>query len=154
MYERNWSRLLLAFQALVVGVGGASVWVFPEEACTRMAGMRALVADAITCPRYLGEHAVFEMYNFSLGKHHAMLGLLFASFAIFGRSREVINLGFAYFAIAMALDSVPVFTWLSPMVSAPLPAIGRAGLVFVAISALGIYWNSRHSEWSATQEAQ
>ena len=82
-----------------------------------------------------------------------MLGLLFGFFAIFGRSREFINLGFAYFAIAMALDSVPVFTWLSPMVEVPLPPVGRAGLVFVAIGALGLYLNSRHSEWSATRAA-
>jgi hypothetical protein len=96
---------LLAFQALVVGLGGVSIWVFPEEACARMAGLRALVSDAIRCPRYLGEHAVFEMYNFSPGKHHAMLGLLLGYFAAFGRSRAAINLGFIYFAVAMGVGA-------------------------------------------------
>jgi hypothetical protein len=140
--------VLLAMQAGFVAVGGLGMWLAPEEGCQRWAALRGIELAAIECPRYVGEHAVLEMYNFSLSKHHAMLGVLFAYFAVYGRSREVINLGFAYFAIAMALDSAPVFTWLSPLVSASFPPIGRSGLVFVAIAALGIYWNSRHPEWS------
>ncbi len=72
------------------------------EGCQRWAALRGIELAAIPCPRYVGEHAVLEMYNFSLSKHHAMHGVLFAYFAVYGRSREVINLGFAYFAIAMA----------------------------------------------------
>ena len=147
MNERNWSRPLLAIQALVVGLGGVGIRVFPEEACARMAGLRALVADAISCPRYLGEHAVFEMYNFSLGKHHAMLGLLFGYFAAFGRSRAAINLGFIYFAVAMSLDVLPVLTWLEPSSSTVWPPIARAGVLFLFFACLGIHWNGRAREW-------
>ena len=150
---RNWSRGLLAMQAALVAIGGLGMWLAPEEGCQRWAALRGIELAVIECPRYIGEHAVLELYNFSLSKHHTMLGVLFAYLAVYGQSRLVINLGFAYFAVAMALDSVPVFTWLSPMVEAPLPPIGRAGLVFVAIGALGIYLNSRHSEWSATRAA-
>ena len=141
---------MLATQACFVAIGGFGMWIVPEEGCLRWAAMRGIEPASIECPRYIGEHVVLEMYNFSLSKHHAMLGMMFAYLALFGRSRVVINLGFAYFALAMALDSLPVYTWLAPLVIEPLPRIGVAGLAFVGFSALGMWINSRHPEWSGT----
>ncbi len=149
MRARNGARGLLAVMAAFVSAGGLGMWLAPEEGCTRWAALRGLAPSTIECTGYSGEHAVAELYGFSLSKHHTMLGLLFFYFAIFGRSREAIDLGFAYLALAMLLDSVPVFTWIAPLVSVSPAPIGVAGLVFLMLSALGIRTNSRHPEWSA-----
>lgn len=146
--DRNWSRGMLVAQACFVAIGGLGMWLAPEEGCLRWAGLRGIEAAAIECLRYIGEHAVLELYNFSLSKHHTMLGIMFALLALYGRSRSVIDMGFVYFALAMAIDSFPVYSWLAPLVAAPLPLIGVASLAFVGFSALGIYLNSGHSEWS------
>ena len=133
--------------ACFVGIGGVAIWALPEDACPRWAALRGVEAALIDCPAYVGEHPVLELYNFSLGKHFVLLALFIGYFALLGRSRAAINLGYVYLATAMALDILPVVTWVGPLVQAPFPPIALAGLGFVFLAVIGIRANSRHSEW-------
>ena len=116
----------------------------------RWIALRGLEGDFSSCPRYIESDAVAGLYNFSLSKHHTLLGISFMYVATLGKSREAINLGLVYFAAAMSLDSWPIYTWLSGAVASGLPPIGRAGLGFIVISMVGIVFNSRHQEWRSS----
>ena len=149
--RRNWARGLLLAESLFVIVGGLSIALAPEEACQRMAALRGLLQDAVQCPSYTGAQPVFEMYTFSLGKHQALIALLFSYFALLGTSKAAINSGLLYWAVAGILDAIPVLTWLSSgeIVTSGFPGIFVLALVFTVIGSLGIPLNSRHSELAA-----
>ena len=149
---RNGGRWLLGVQMLVFFVlGGFQLWAFPEETCPYMALSRAVVEDRVACPQYAGDHPVFEMYTFSLGKHLTMIGVVFAWFAIRGRSKAVIHAGLVYVPVALAIDCVPPLTWLGSagVVGPGWPPICVAALLSVALSAAGIVWNARAAEWQS-----
>ena len=146
----NIGRWILAFQALVFFVlGGVEVWAYPQETCPYMAASRAVAEDRIRCPDYSGDHPVFEMYTFSLGKHLTMIGVVFAYFALRGRSKEAIQAGLAYAPVALLLDWIPPLTWLdsSGAGTSLFPPIFWVALISCALSAAGLVLNARHSEW-------
>ena len=149
----NAARWILSFQALVFFIaGGFEIMAFPKEMCPYMGKMRAVVEDRIECPEYLGDHPIFEMYTFSLGKHVLMIGLMFAYFAVFGRSKAAIQAGLIYAPLTLAIDWIPPLTWLtSSGASTTLfpPIFWSAVLAFV-LSAAGLSINARHSEWTST----
>ena len=151
--SRNGGRGVLLAESLFVLVGGLSIALAPEQACQRMAELRGIAADAVECPSYTGTMPVFEMYTFSLGKHQALIALVFAYFALLGRSRAAINVGLVYLAVAAALDAIPVATWFSDreIVTAAFPGIFLLALVFSAGALFGVPLNSRHREWSAAR---
>ena len=115
-----------------------------------MAALRGIADSSIACPSYTGAHAVFEIYTVSLGKHQAMIALVFAYFAAFGSSKAAITIGLAYWAVAGTLDIVPVVTWFAAngLVTSSFPGIVTLALVFVAVAAVGVPTNHRNREWS------
>ena len=146
----NAGRWLLGFQALVFfALGGLQIWSQPEETCPLMARSRAVVEDLIQCPAYVGEHPVFEMYTFSLGKHLTMIGIVFAYFALLGRSKTAIQAGLIYAPIALLVDWIPPLTWLRETGAGTslFPPIAWLALISCALSAAGLVLNARHSEW-------
>ena len=149
----NAARWILSFQALVFFIaGGFEIMAFPKEMCPYMGKMRAVVEDRIECPEYLGDHPIFEMYTFSLGKHQLMIGLVFAYFAVIGRSRSVIQAGLIYGPVAHLIDWIPPLTWLTSSGASTTmfpPILGSAVLLCV-LSAVGLPINARHSEWTST----
>ena len=146
--RRNFGRGLLAMQASLVFIAGMGMLLTPEQGCERWVSLRGVEPAAGACPQNDGQHAVAALYNFSLNKHHALLGIMFFYFATLGRSRDAINIGFVYFFAAMSLDSLPVYTWLSSTVELSFPPIARLGVLYGVISAAGIAMNVRHPEWS------
>lgn len=149
--RRNWARGLLSLEAAFVIVGGLSVALAPEEACSRMAALRGLGDGPFSCPSYVGAQPVFEMYTFSLGKHQALIAALFVYFALFGRSKAVINAGLVYLPVATLLDAVPVYTWFSEhgLVTAPVPGILVLAGAFTLVAAISLPLNMQHPEWAA-----
>lgn len=145
--RRNLGRGLLVMQASFVFIAGMAMLVFPEQGCTRWVWLRGIEAGLGECPQYTSDHAVAALYNFSLSKHHAMLGIMFCYIAIMSNSRSAINIGFIYMGAAMSIDSLPGYTWLSASVDTWIPPITRAGFAFIALSTAGIIANSRHPEW-------
>ena len=146
----NLGRWILAVQALIFFVlGGFEVWAFPTETCTYMGRSRAVVEDQIRCPEYSGEHPIFEMYTFSLGKHLTMIGVVFAFFAMRGRSKAAIQAGLIYLPLALLLDWIPPLSWFHTTGAATslVPPIAWAALVSCALSTVGLVLNARHSEW-------
>ena len=79
--SRNWARGILLSQCLFVVVGGLAITLAPEQACERMAALRGIREAAVQCPSYTGAEPVFEMYTFSLGKHQALIALVFSYFS-------------------------------------------------------------------------
>jgi hypothetical protein len=150
-FRSNAGRWILLFQALVFFVvGGLQIWAFPTEACPFMARSRAVVVDLIQCPAYTGEHPVFEMYTFSLGKHLTMIGVVFSYFALLGRSRAAIQAGLIYAPVALLVDWIPPLTWLAATDSSTslFPPILGVALVSCLLSAIGLSLNFRHAEWT------
>lgn len=146
----NAGRWILVFQALTFFViGGFEVWAFPNETCSYMAMSRAVAEDRIQCPEYVGDHPVFEMYTFSLGKHLTMIGVVFACFAVRGRSKGAIQAGLVYVPVALVLDCIPPLTWFRATGAGTslLPPIAWAAIISCALSSAGLALNSRHSEW-------
>ncbi len=146
----NAGRWILLFQVLVFCVaGGFEVMAFPTEMCPYMGKLRALVEDRIECPAYVGEHPIFEMYTFSLGKHQMMIGLVFAYFSLFGRSKAVIQAGLIYVAVAHVIDWIPPLTWLTSSGASTtlFPPIFWAAVLLCVLSTAGLIINARHPEW-------
>ena len=149
--SRNWARGILLSQCLFVLVGGLAITLAPEQACERMAALRGIREATVQCPRYTGAEPVFEMYTFSLGKHQALIALVFSYFAVFGRSKAAINIGLIYLSVAASLDAIPVLTWLadSEVVISPFPRIFFLALVFTLSALFAVPANIRHHEWAA-----
>ena len=146
----NAGRWLLGLQALVFfALGGLQLWSQPEETCPLMARSRAVVETLVQCPAYVGEHPVFEMYAFSLGKHLSMIGIVFLVFAVFGRSKAAIQAGLIYVPIALLVDWIPPLTWLrqSGAGTSLFPPIAWGALISCGLSTAGLLLNARHSEW-------
>lgn len=146
----NAGRWILAFQALGFFVlGGVQVWLFPEQTCPYMAASRAVAEGFIKCPDYLGEHPVFEMYTFSLGKHLTLIGVVFGYFAIRGQSQAAIQVGLVYAPVATLLDVIPPWTWLhtSGVSTSLFPPIFWQAIISCALSGAGLIANARHGEW-------
>ncbi len=146
----NAGRWILVLQAFVFFVvGGLEVWIYPQEVCPYMAASRAVAEDRIQCPDYSGDHPVFEMYTFSLGKHLTMIGVVFAFFAMRGRSKAAIQAGLIYLPLALLLDWIPPLSWFHTTGAATslVPPIAWAALFSCALSAVGLVLNARHSEW-------
>lgn len=148
---QNWTRLALLGESAFVMIGGLAIALAPEEACERMAALRGLAMSAVACPSYVGGEPVFEMYTLSLGKHQAMLAMVFAYFALAGSSEAAINIGLAYLAVAASLDVVPVVTWFSTndLVVSSFPGIFALAFIFTAVAVAAIPANHRNSEWIA-----
>lgn len=147
----NAGRWILGIQALVFFViGGFEIAAFPTEACTYMGRARGVVADLIACPSYSGAQPVFEMYTLSLGKHIAMIGLVFLYFAVRGRSQAAIQVGLIYAPIALLFDWIPVVTWLgaSGASDSVFPVIAQVAVLSTLLSAAGLWANAHHPEWS------
>ena len=152
-FRSNAGRWILLFQALVFFVvGGIEVWAYPKETCPYMAQSRAVVEDLVRCPEYTGDHPVFEMYTFSLGKHLTMIGVVFAYFALGGRSKAAIQAGLIYVPVALLVDWIPPLTWLAVAGagSSLFPPIAWVALVSCALSGVGLLMNARDSEWIAS----
>ncbi len=150
-FRSNPGRWILVFQALVFfAAGGFEVWAFPTETCHFMALSRAVAEDLIQCPAYSGDHPVFEMYTFSLGKHLTMIGIVFAYFGLRGRSKAAIQAGLLYMPVALLLDWLPPLTWLhaSGAGTSLFPPIFWAAMVSCGLSAAGLVLNARNAEWS------
>ena len=149
--SRNWARGVLLSECLFVLVGGLAITLAPEQACERMAALRGIPEVAVQCPSYTGAEPVFEMYTFSLGKHQALIALVFSYFAFFGRSKAAINIGLIYFAVAGSLDAIPVLTWFadSELVISPFPGIFVLAFVFTLGALFAVPANTRHHEWAA-----
>ena len=148
----NAARWILAFQALVfLMLGGLEVWAFPKEVCPFMAASRSLAEEAISCPEYVGEHPIFEMYTFSLGKHLTMIGAVFVYFAIAGRSKAAIQLGLLYPPVALLIDLIPPWTWFSTsgVGTSLFPPLFWLAMISCALSCAGLVLNARHGEWAA-----
>ncbi len=146
----NAGRWILVLQAFVFFVvGGLEVWIYPQEVCPYMAASRAVAEDRIQCPDYSGDHPVFEMYTFSLGKHLTMIGVVFAYFGLRGRSKVAIQTGLIYMPVALLIDWVPPLTWFdaSGAGTSLFPPIFWAALISRALSAAGLVLNQRHPEW-------
>ena len=139
------ARGMLAVMAAFVALSGLALWLAPGEGCPRWAALRGLADSDIACPSYAALQPVLELYNFSLGKQLALAGALFLGASLLRPSRRLIDVGLAYFAVAMVLDSLPVFTWLGSTITESFPPVSRAGLVFVIWSGLGIHANARHA---------
>ncbi len=148
---QNWARAALLLESAFVIVGGLAIALAPEEACERMAALRGLATSAVRCPSYVGAEPVFEMYTFSLGKHQAMIAMVFSYFALAGSSKAAINIGLAYLAVAASLDAIPVVTWFSTndLVVSSFPGVFLMALVFTAVAAAAIPANHRSREWTA-----
>jgi hypothetical protein len=147
----NAGRWLLAIQALVFFVmGGFQLWTYPAETCPYMAQSRAIAEARIECPDYSGDHPVFEMYTFSLGKHITMIGIVFTCFAVLGRSKMAIQAGLIYVPVALLADWIPPVTWLnaSGASTSLVPPISWAALISCVLCAAGLALNARHSEWA------
>lgn len=145
---RDYSQLargMLALMAAAVMASGLGLALAPSEGCVRWAGLRGLPESAIVCPSYNAAAPVLELYNFSLGKQLAFAGGLFLVIAIVRPSRRAIDVGLAYFALAMLIDSIPVLTWLDSIVVESPPPVSRAGFLFAAWSAAGIYANAHRA---------
>lgn len=142
-------------ESTLVAIGGAAIAFFPEQACERMAALRGVDPSAVLCPLYDGANPVFETYAFSLGKHQALIALVFSYFAIAGNSKAAITLGLGYWAVAATLDVVPVLTWLraSDLAVSSFPGIYLLGLVFTVVAAVAIPANHRSREWEDTTSA-
>lgn len=140
------ARWMLALQAVFFVAAGIGMWSDPEALCHSLATSRGLAASAVHCPTYTGAHAVFEMYSFSLGKHFAMLGVLFAYFALRSSGRDVVAAGLIYVPVALALDCVPPLTWFAEAGVVGLSswaAIYTLTAVSAAMSAVGLFAGRR-----------
>ena len=149
----NAGRWILLVQALVFLVfGGLEVAAYPAETCPYMAQSRAIAEDLIRCPTYSGTHPIFEMYTFSLGKHLAMIGIVFVFFAVRGRSQAAIQAGLIYVPVTLLIDWIPVVSWLGAAgaSTSSFPPLVMAALISCLLSASGLWLNGRHSEWSTT----
>ena len=149
-FRSNRGRWILLFLTLAFLIpGGIEVWAFPKEICPYMAFGRSVAEDQVQCPAYTGEHPVFEMYSFSLGKHLTMIGLVFAYFALRGGSKEAIQLGLVYVPVALWIDWIPPLTWFdsSGVGTSIFPPIFWVAVFSTPLSVLGLWINGRHWEW-------
>ena len=144
---RMTSRVLAVSDALTTISGGSSETLVKSE--TVMPWTRSSLHDVtIATPEA-------EMYTFSLGKHLTMIGIVFAYFALRGRSRAAIQAGLIYAPVALLIDWIPPLTWFAATGSGTslFPPIFWVAVVSCALSAVGLTMNFRHVEWMEPQAA-